>query len=104
MLFRSFLFCTRLRGSKGMPISATKAAKNKPFIGIDLCTLLSSQGTSAQGHGRSSRFQGEPPNLVERLQIDKSWAKPLILEGEFRYPGLKTPKNKGFSSKSGAKP
>jgi hypothetical protein len=70
--YQLFLFCTRFRGSKGMPINAAKAAKNKPFIGIDLCTLLSSQGTYALGHGVLTRFQGRPPNLVEGAQIDKS--------------------------------
>ena len=66
------------------------------LIGIDLCTLLSSQGTGAQGHGRSSRFQGEPPNLVERLRIDKSWAKPSIFGGNSATPALKPLKIRVF--------
>ena len=86
-----------------MPISATKAAKNKPFIGIDLCTLLSSQGTYALRHGVLTRFQGRPPNLVEGARIDKSVQNPMNLEGEIRFPGLKTLINQGFSSISGAR-
>jgi hypothetical protein len=70
--YQLFLFCTRFRGSKGMPINAAKTAKNKPFIGIDLCTLLSSQGTYALGRRLLTRFQGRPPNLVDSAQIDKS--------------------------------
>ena len=50
-----------------------------------------------------SRFQGRPPNLVECTQIDKSARFPMEMEGEIRFPGLKTLKNKAFSSISGAR-
>jgi hypothetical protein len=76
-----------------MPISATKAAKNKPFIGIDLCTLLSSQGTYALGHGLLTRFQGRPPNLVEGAGIDKSASKPCKNQDIWREFSLPRPQN-----------
>jgi len=81
------------------------AAQYMP-IGIDFCTLLSSQGTSARGHDDSSSIAGQtakpsgrdPERQIRWIDLHSIWNL-----GKNRFTWPKTPINKAFSSISRAR-